>query len=147
MTTNDYLQSFDSITKELFTLTRNAKTALIILSIIALVSEFIAGFPFFGGWYVLALGWQPLAFNAFIYLVMVLIFIFDRQNTIRPMLLIPAGGIIASVLAVIPFVGMILHWIMFVLAIFLLIILLVTPVYLKSAYTRYVDSEHDRKRY
>ncbi|EIS6269705.1 TPA: hypothetical protein PFP95_000327 [Staphylococcus pseudintermedius] len=128
-------------------MTRNSKTTLVILSIIALVSEFITGFPLLGGWYVLALGWQPLAFNAFIYLIMVLIFIFNRQNTIRPMLLIPAGGIIASALAVIPFVGMILHWIMFVLMIFLLIVLFVTPVYLKASYTRYTHSERDHKRY
>ncbi|PWZ42009.1 hypothetical protein [Staphylococcus pseudintermedius] len=128
-------------------MTRNSKTALVILSIIALVSEFITGFPLLGGWYVLALGWHPLAFNAFIYLIMVLIFIFNRQNTIRPMLLIPAGGIIASALAVIPFVGMILHWIMFVLMIFLLIVLFVTPVYLKALYTRYTYSERDHKRY
>lgn len=125
-------------------MTRNTKTALIILSIIVLVSEFIAGFPFLGGWYVLALGWQPLAFNAFIYLIMVLIFIFNQQITIRPMLFVPALGIIASALAVIPFVGMLLHWMMFVLLLILLAILFVTPVYLKSAQARVIYSDKSR---
>ncbi|ARJ50408.1 hypothetical protein [Staphylococcus lutrae] len=126
-------------------MTKNAKTALIILSLIALVSEFVTGFPFLGGWYVLALGWQPLMFNAFIYFVMVLIFIFDRQNTIRPMLFIPGFGIVASMLAFIPIVGMLLHWLMFILVLLLLIVLFITPVYLKSSQARVIYSKKTRR--
>ncbi|MFP4921227.1 hypothetical protein ACJVVW_06025 [Staphylococcus coagulans] len=130
-------------------MTKNSKTALIILALIASVSEFIAGFPFFGGWYVLALGWQPLAFNAFIYLVMVLIFIFGQQNTIRPMLLIPAFGIVANGIAIIPVIGMVLHWIMLILLIFFLMIVLVSPVYIRNAKATviYTDEEQNKTQH
>ncbi len=127
-------------------MTKNSKTALIILALIALVSEFIAGFPFFGGWYVLALGWQPLAFNAFIYLVMVLIFIFGQQNTIRPMLLIPAFGIVANGIAIIPVIAMVLHWIMLILLIFFLMIVLVSPVYIRNAKATVIYTDEDQNK-
>ncbi|MBH9581653.1 hypothetical protein DOS74_09015 [Staphylococcus felis] len=111
---------------------RNSKTALILLSIIVLISEFISGIPFIGGIVILSSGWQVLAFNAFIYLVILLILMFDRQNSIKPMLVIPLIGIVANGLAIVPFVGMLLHWLMFVLMIFFLFVLFVTPVYLPS---------------
>ncbi|REH94217.1 hypothetical protein, partial [Staphylococcus felis] len=108
---------------------RNSKTALILLSIIVLISEFISGIPFIGGIVILSSGWQVLAFNAFIYLVILLILMVDRQNSIKPMLVIPLIGIVANGLAIVPFVGMLLHWLMFVLMIFFLFVLFVTPVY------------------
>ncbi|KIX91096.1 membrane protein [Staphylococcus microti] len=129
-------------------MTKNIKTSLTILALIALISEFIAGFPFLGGWYVLALGWQPLAFNIFIYVVMVLILVFDKQNSIRPMVLIPLIGAIVNCIAIIPFLGMLLHWLMLALLIFLLFILFATPVYLPNAHARvvYEDDYPQRKR-
>ncbi|MDO5375341.1 hypothetical protein [Staphylococcus rostri] len=129
-------------------MTKKIKTSLIILTLIALISEFIAGFPFLGGWYVLALGWQPLAFNIFIYVVMALILIFDKQNSIRPMILIPLIGAIVNCIAIIPVIGMLMHWLMLVLLVFMLFILYATPVYLPNAHARviYEDDYTQRKR-
>lgn len=121
---------------------KGSKTALIILAIIALISEFISGFPLLGGIFILASGWQVLAFNAFIYLVILLIFIFDRQNSIKPILVIPIVGIIANGLAIVPFIGMLLHWLMVILLIFLLFVLFVTPVYLSSRDARVIYEEN-----
>ncbi|UXR69268.1 MULTISPECIES: hypothetical protein [unclassified Staphylococcus] len=127
-------------------MTKKIKTLLIVFTLIAMVSEFIAGFPFIGGWYVLALGWQPLAFNIFIYIVMVLVLIFDKQNTIRPMVLIPLAGAILNCVAVIPVIGMILHWIMLILLMFMLFILYATPTYLSNAHARVIyDDQTTRK--
>lgn len=127
-------------------MTKKIKTLLIVFTLIAMVSEFIAGFPFIGGWYVLALGWQPLAFNIFIYIVMVLVLIFDKQNTIRPMVLIPLAGAILNCVAVIPIIGMILHWIMLILLMFMLFILYATPTYLPNAHARVIyDDQTSRK--
>lgn len=127
-------------------MTKKIKTLLIVFTLIAMVSEFIAGFPFIGGWYVLALGWQPLAFNIFIYIVMVLVLIFDKQNTIRPMVLIPLAGAILNCVAVIPVIGMILHWIMLILLMFMLFILYATPTYLPNAHARVIyDDQTPRK--
>ncbi|MBI5974646.1 hypothetical protein [Staphylococcus canis] len=111
---------------------RNSKSALIILGIIVLISEFISGFPFIGGIFILASGWQLLAFNAFIYLIMLLVLVFDRQSAIKPMLVIPLIGIIANAIAVVPFLGMLLHWLMVGLTIFFLLVLFMTPVYLSN---------------
>ncbi|UXR77991.1 MULTISPECIES: hypothetical protein [unclassified Staphylococcus] len=126
-------------------MTKKVKTLLTVFTLIVIVSEFIAGFPFLGGWYVLALGWQPLAFNIFIYIVMVLVLIFDKQNTIRPMVLIPLLGAIVNCVAIIPVLGMILHWVMLILLIFMLIILFATPTYLPNAHARVIYDESHRK--
>lgn len=127
-------------------MTKKVKTLLTVFTLIVLVSEFIAGFPFLGGWYVLALGWQPLAFNIFIYIVMVLVLIFDKQNTIRPMVLIPLLGAIVNCVAIIPVIGMILHWLMLILLIFMLIILFATPTYLPNAHARVIYDEDSHRK-
>ncbi|QLK86625.1 hypothetical protein [Staphylococcus sp. 17KM0847] len=130
-------------------MTKKVKTLLIVFSFIVLISEFVAGFPFLGGWYVLALGWQPLAFNIFIYVVMVLVLLFDKQNSIRPMVLIPLIGAIVNCIAIIPVIGMLLHWLMLILLLFFLFILYATPVYLPNAHARVIyeqDHENSRKK-
>ncbi|MCS4486000.1 hypothetical protein [Staphylococcus americanisciuri] len=128
-------------------MTKKIKNSLITLTLIALISEFIAGFPFLGGWYVIALGWQPLAFNIAIYVIMVLILIFDKQSAIRPMVLIPLIGAIVNCIAIIPVIGMLLHWLMLALLIFMLFILYATPVYIANAHARVIYDDYENRKH
>lgn len=121
------------------------RITLIVLSLIMLLSELIYGIPFVGGSIILSFGWQPLLINAFIYLIMVVILLIDSQNTIRPMFVIPLLGVLGSFIAVIPFIGMITHWILFFLMLFFLIIVISTPIYLPNKYARAVYDEHGRR--
>ena len=74
---------------------------------------------FLGGSVILSFGWQPLLLNAFLYLIITIILLVDTQNSIKPMVIIPILGIVGSFIAFIPVVGMVVHWILFFLMIFL----------------------------
>ena len=95
------------------------RTILLILSLILIIGEFVYGIPFLGGSIILSFGWQPLLINVLLYLIMMIILIVDKQNSIKPMAIIPLLGIIGSFIAFIPVIGMIIHWILFFLLLFL----------------------------
>ncbi|MDN5695269.1 MAG: hypothetical protein L0G61_01060, partial [Staphylococcus equorum] len=99
------------------------RTTLIILSFILLIGEFVYGIPFLGGSIILSFGWQPLLINALLYLVTMIILIVDKQNSIKPMMVIPLLGLIGSFIAFLPFIGMVVHWILFFLMLFFIFVL------------------------
>ena len=72
------------------------RTTLIILSLIIIAGEFIYGIPFLGGSIIFSFGWQPLLINALLYFVIVIILVVDKQNSIKPMLVIPLLGVFGS---------------------------------------------------
>ncbi|MCD8918652.1 hypothetical protein [Staphylococcus gallinarum] len=120
------------------------RTLLLILSLILIIGEFVYGIPFLGGSIILSFGWQPLLINVLLYLIMMIILIVDKQNSIKPMAIIPLLGIIGSLIAFIPVIGMIIHWILFFLLLFFIFILLSAPIYVpnknaKVVYTQYKD--------
>ena len=120
------------------------RTLLLILSLILIIGEFVYGIPFLGGSIILSFGWQPLLINVLLYLIMMIILIVDKQNSIKPMAIIPLLGIIGSFIAFIPVIGMIIHWILFFLLLFFIFILLFGPIYVpnknaKVVYTQYKD--------
>lgn len=122
------------------------RTVLLILSLVLIIGEFIYGIPFLGGSIILSFGWQPLLINVLLYLIMMIILIVDKQNSIKPMAIIPLLGIVGSFIAFIPVIGMIIHWILFFLLLFFIFILLSAPIYVankdaKVVYTQYKD-EH-----
>src|SRR5699024_12665335 len=102
------------------------RSTLIILSLILIVCEFIYGIPFLGGSIIFSFGWQSLLINALLYFIIVIILIVDKQNSIKPMLIIPLLGVIGSFIAFIPFVGMIVHWVLFFLMLFFVLIIFST---------------------
>ncbi|WP_105993313.1 hypothetical protein [Staphylococcus simulans] len=121
------------------------RLSLIILSIILLLSELVYGIPFLGGSIILSFGWQPLIINAFFYLLIVITLLVDSQNSIRPMVIIPLLGIAGSFIAIIPFVGMIVHWILFFLMLFFLLVVMSTPIYVANRSARAVYDEHGKR--
>lgn len=124
---------------------QNTRIALIILSTILLLSELLYGIPFLGGSIIVSFGWQPLIINALIYLLLVIALLADSQNTIRPMVIIPLLGIAGSFIAIIPFVGMVVHWVLFFLMLFFLFIVMSTPIYRPNRNARAVYDEHGRR--
>ncbi|AGZ25039.1 MULTISPECIES: hypothetical protein [Staphylococcus] len=125
------------------------KLTLAIIGVFLIICEFFYGIPFLGGSVIVSFGWQPLLFNAFLYLILTIILLVDNQNTIKPMVIIPILGIIGSFVAFIPFVGMIIHWALFVLMIFFVFIVLAAPTYIpnKNArviYTQYKDGHKSK---
>lgn len=123
----------------------STRIALIIISIILLLSELLYGIPFLGGSIIVSFGWQPLIINAFFYLLLVIALLADSQSTIRPMVIIPLLGIAGSFIAIVPFVGMIVHWILFFLMLFFLFIVMSTPIYMPNRNVRAVYDEHGRR--
>ncbi|MDY5060803.1 hypothetical protein [Staphylococcus simulans] len=123
----------------------STRLALIILSIILLLSELLYGIPFLGGSIIVSFGWQPLIINAFFYLLLVIALLADSQSTIRPMVIIPLLGIAGSFIAIVPFVGMIVHWVLFFLMLFFLFIVMSTPIYMPNRNARAVYDEHGRR--
>ncbi|MCG7338287.1 hypothetical protein MHZ36_03185 [Staphylococcus sp. ACRSN] len=122
------------------------RTILLVISLLLIIAEFVYGIPFLGGSIILSFGWQPLLINIVLYLIIMIILIVDKQNSIRPMSIIPLLGIIGTVIAFIPVLGMIIHWILFFLLLFFIFILLSTPIYVpnknaKVVYTQYKDED------
>ncbi|SUM77086.1 Uncharacterised protein [Staphylococcus saprophyticus] len=124
---------------------RGIRMALLVLSVLLIVSELVYGIPFLGGSIVLSFGWQPLLINALLYFIMMIILIVDKQNSIKPMMFIPLLGVIGSFLAFIPLVGMVIHWILFFLMLFFIFILLSTPLYVPNKYAKVIYTEDRRK--
>ena len=100
------------------------KISLAIIGVFLIVCEFFYGIPFLGGSVILSFGWQPLLFNALLYLVLIIILLVDSQNSIKPMFVIPFLGLIGSFVAFLPVIGMVIHWILFFLMIFFVFIVL-----------------------
>lgn len=122
------------------------RTTLIILSFVLLIGELVYGIPFLGGSIILSFGWQPLLINALLYLVTMIILIVDKQNSIKPMMVIPLLGLIGSFIAFLPFIGMVVHWILFFLMLFFIFVLFSTPLYVanknaKVVYTEYRETQ------
>ena len=127
---------------------RNTKVALALISFFLLICEFFYGIPFLGGSVILSFGWQPLLFNALLYLILTIILLVNRQNAIRPIAIIPIFGIVGSFLAIIPFLGILIHWILFFLMILFVLVVLSAPTYIpnKNArviYTQYKDGHRE----
>ena len=124
------------------------KISLAIIGVFLIVCEFFYGIPFLGGSVILSFGWQPLLFNALLYLVLIIILLVDSQNSIKPMFVIPFLGLIGSFVAFLPVIGMVIHWILFFLMIFFVFIVLSAPTYLpnkdaKVIYTQYKNQRKD----
>ncbi len=108
------------------------KISLAIIGVFLIVCEFFYGIPFLGGSVILSFGWQPLLFNALLYLVLIIILLVDSQNSIKPMFVIPFLGLIGSFVAFLPVIGMVIHWILFFLMIFFVFIVLAAPTYIPN---------------
>ena len=117
------------------------RNILIVLSVVLLLSELFYGIPFLGGSFILGLSWQPLFVNMFLYLIMLVILMVDKQIAVVPLL-----GIIGSIIAFIPFIGMIVHWILFFLLIFFLLIVLSSPIYVPNKNARVIYTEDRRHK-
>ncbi|MCC3698746.1 hypothetical protein LLE82_12130, partial [Staphylococcus epidermidis] len=118
------------------------KISLAIIGVFLIVCEFFYGIPFLGGSVILSFGWQPLLFNALLYLVLIIILLVDSQNSIKPMFVIPFLGLIGSFVAFLPVIGMVIHWILFFLMIFFVFIVLAAPTYIpikkaRAVYTHF----------
>ena len=107
------------------------KISLAIIGVFLIVCEFFYGIPFLGGSVILSF-WQPLLFNALLYLVLIIILLVDSQNSIKPMFVIPFLGLIGSFVAFLPVIGMVIHWILFFLMIFFVFIVLAAPTYIPN---------------
>ncbi|HJE00923.1 MAG TPA: hypothetical protein K8V29_01430 [Staphylococcus auricularis] len=124
------------------------RTIAIVLSIVLLICEFIYGIPFLGGSIILSFGWQPLIINIILYAVLIVMFAVDSQNTIRPMIVIPIIGAIGTLLAFIPIVGMIVHWVLFFLLIFFTVTLFAAPTYIQNSEAKTIyneENDHDKQ--
>ncbi|RQN27785.1 hypothetical protein EHZ25_47470 [Paraburkholderia tropica] len=110
-----------------------------------MVCEFFYGIPFLGGSVILSFGWQPLLFNALLYLVLIIILLVDSQNSIKPMFVIPFLGLIGSFVAFLPVIGMVIHWILFFLMIFFVFIVLAAPTYIPNKNARVVYTQYKER--
>ena len=121
------------------------KMSLAIIGVFLIVCEFFYGIPFLGGSVILSFGWQPLLFNALLYLVLIIILLVDSQNSIKPMLVIPFLGLIGSFIAFLPVIGMVIHWILFFLMIFFVFIVLAAPTYIPNKNARVVYTQYKER--
>lgn len=124
------------------------KLSLALIGIFLILCEFFYGIPFLGATFILSFGWQSLLFNALLYLILTIILLVNRQNAIRPIAIILIFGIVGSFLAIIPFLGILIHWILFFLMILFVLVVLSAPTYIpnKNArviYTQYKDGHRE----
>ncbi|MCS5348014.1 hypothetical protein NYT34_01505 [Staphylococcus aureus] len=124
------------------------KLTLAIIGIFLILCEFFYGIPFLGATFILSFGWQPLTFNALLYLTLTIILLVNRQNAIRPIVVIPLIGLAGSFLAIIPFLGILIHWALFFLMLLFVAVVLSAPTYIpnKNArviYTQYKDGHKE----
>lgn len=71
------------------------KLSLALIGIFLILCEFFMAF-LLGATFILSFGWQPLIFNALLYLILTIILLVNRQNAIRPIAIIPIFGIVGS---------------------------------------------------
>lgn len=121
------------------------KISLAIIGVFLIVCEFFYGIPFLGGSVILSFGWQPLLFNALLYLVLIIILLVDSQNSIKPMFVIPFLGLIGTFVAFLPVIGMVIHWILFFLMIFFVFIVLAAPTYIPNKNARVVYTQYKKR--
>ena len=110
------------------------KMSLAIIGVFLIVCEFFYGIPFLGGSVILSFGWQPLLFNALLYLVLIIILLVDSFL-----------GLIGSFIAFLPVIGMVIHWILFFLMIFFVFIVLVAPTYIPNKNARVVYTQYKER--
>ncbi len=55
------------------------KLSLALIGIFLILCEFFYGIPFLGATFILSFGWQPLLFNALLYLILTIILLVNRQ--------------------------------------------------------------------
>ncbi|TFB19210.1 hypothetical protein E3U55_10850 [Filobacillus milosensis] len=79
-----------------------------ILKLIASGIEFFLGIPFVGGVFILSSGWGALLFMLLFYIAILILSIYFGHAKWGAI-----TGIAVSILAFIPFLGMVLHWIAF----------------------------------
>ncbi|VED77410.1 Uncharacterised protein [Staphylococcus aureus] len=65
------------------------KLSLALIGIFLILCEFFLWHSFFRCNFILSFGWQPLLFNALLYLILTIILLVNRQNAIRPIAIIP----------------------------------------------------------
>lgn len=111
---------------------------LLVFAVIALLHEAFLGIPILGGSYILSTGWGALGFNMVIYLIVALVIFGDRNNEAKEIVYIPILGIILNIIAVIPFIGMFIHWIMTFMMIYFIVKLLSYREYIGDV--KYYDS-------
>ncbi|GGB07950.1 hypothetical protein ERX37_06455 [Macrococcus hajekii] len=100
---------------------------LLVLGIIALLREVFLGIPGLGGTYILSLGWAPLGTSILLFGIMAIIMFADRYGRSKELLWVPVMGIVFSLLAFIPVIGMLLHWIMTFVLVYFIIRLMSMP--------------------
>ena len=86
---------------------------------------------FLGATFILSFGWQPLLFNALLYLILTIILLVNRQNAIRPIAIIPIFGIVGS-FSYYPLLRILIHWILFFLMILFVLVVLSAPTYIPN---------------
>ncbi|MDN6067713.1 MAG: hypothetical protein L0I52_10105, partial [Staphylococcus equorum] len=59
-----------------------------------------------------------------------------------PMMVIPLLGLIGSFIAFLPFIGMVVHWILFFLMLFFIFVLFSTPLYVANKNAKVVYTEY-----
>lgn len=81
------------------------RTAVALLWLTGIL-EALLGIPFFGGAYVLSTGWAALGVMFVLHAITLFFCVRERAPKVGPIL-----GLITSLIAVIPIVGMIMHWV------------------------------------
>ncbi|TDM12841.1 hypothetical protein [Macrococcus lamae] len=122
---------------------------LLILGIITLLNEIFLGIPILGGTYIVSLGWAPLGSNILMYIIMAVILAADRYSPAKDLMYIPILGIILNMVAFIPFVGMVCHWIMTLFMILFVIRVMATPTHVGNTRVYYggdTDKTVNRRR-
>ena len=113
---------------------------LLVLGVITLLNEAFLGIPILGGTYIVSLGWTPLGTNILLYIIIAVILGADLYNQAKELMYIPILGAILNIIAFIPFVGMVAHWIMTLFMIYFVVRLLNYPEYSRDpqdTYRRY----------
>ncbi|KAA1039679.1 hypothetical protein ERX35_006285 [Macrococcus equipercicus] len=102
---------------------------LLVLGMIMLLKEAFLGIPALGGIYIFSVGWAPLFTNIMLYIVIAVILVAGRYNHRNELMYIPVLGAILNIIAFIPFIGMVCHWIMALFMLYFVIRVLSYPAY------------------
>lgn len=116
---------------------------LLFLGLILLIKEFFLGIPGLGGTYILSTGWAPLMTNILLYAIMMGVMVADRYGRSKELLWVPITGIVFSLIAFIPVVGMLLHWLMTFILIFFIIRVLSMPNQIGKTHVYYGGDNRD----
>ncbi len=126
------------------------RIVFLVLGIIALMREAFFGLPVIGGSYVLSLAWAPLGTSILIYGIMLAVMLADRYGHSKELLWVPLIGIVFSIIAVVPFVAMVLHWVMTLILIYFIIRVMTLPNQVGNTHVYYggdTDKTVNRRQY